>query len=119
MRLDKFICHSTGLSRQATQRAVRAGAVLVNGVLVKKADHKVMASDVVKLDGETIVLPGFRYIMLNKPSGYICANRDGEHPVVLDLLREDSVGDLQIAGRLDLDTTGLVLITNDGDWNHG
>ena len=118
MRLDKFICHSTGLSRQATQRAVRAGAVLVNGVLVKKADHNVMASDVVKLDGETIVLPGFRYIMLNKPSGYICANRDGEHPVVLDLLREDSVGDLQIAGRLDLDTTGLVLITNDGDWNH-
>jgi 16S rRNA pseudouridine516 synthase len=118
MRLDKFICHSTGLPRQQVQRMVRAGNVLVNGALVKKADHKLVETDVVKIDGETVFLPQPRYLMLHKPTGYVCANSDSEHPVVLDLLNEEDIEDLQIAGRLDIDTTGLVLITDDGAWNH-
>lgn len=118
MRLDKFICHSTGLSRQQVQRMVRAGFVLVNDVLVKKPDHKLTVADVVRLDGELLSLPTQRYLMLNKPAGYVCANSDSEHPVVLDLLDEDGIDKLQIAGRLDIDTTGLVLITDDGEWNH-
>lgn len=118
MRLDKFICHSTGLSRQQVQRIVRSGDVLINDVVVKKTDKKIIESDVVKLDGDIISLPVPRYLMLHKPAGYVCANSDSEHPVVLDLLHENFAAQWQIAGRLDLDTTGLVLITDDGAWNH-
>ncbi len=59
-----------------------------------------------------------RYFMLHKPAGYICANRDGHHPVALDLIHEQRRDSLQIVGRLDIDTTGLVLLTDDGQWNH-
>lgn len=118
VRLDKFICHSTGLSRQQVQRMIRSGVALVNDVIVKKPDHKLTAADVVKLDSEILSLPAQRYLMLNKPAGYVCANSDSEHPVVLDLLDESGIDKLQIAGRLDIDTTGLVLITDDGAWNH-
>ena len=118
IRLDKFICHSTGLSRPQVQRIVRAGSVSVNNVLIKKPDQKIHDADVVMLDGEAVSLPQSRYLMLHKPAGYVCANSDSEHPVVLDLLDEIETDNLQIAGRLDIDTTGLVLITDDGTWNH-
>ena len=118
IRLDKFICHSTGLSRPQVQRMVRAGSVSVNNVLIKKPDQKIYDTDAVLLDGEAVSLPQPRYLMLHKPAGYICANSDSEHPVVLDLLDEIETDNLQIAGRLDIDTTGLVLITDDGAWNH-
>ena len=118
IRLDKFICHSTGRSRPQVQRLVRAGSVSVNNILIKKPDQKILDTDVVTLDGEVVLLPQPRYFMLHKPAGYVCANRDSEHPVVLDLINEDGIEDLQIAGRLDIDTTGLVLITDDGAWNH-
>lgn len=118
IRLDKFICHSTGLSRPQVQRLVRAGSVSVNNILIKKPDQKILDTDVVTLDGEAVLLPQPRYFMLHKPAGYVCANRDSEHPVVLDIINEDRMEDLQIAGRLDIDATGLVLITDDGAWNH-
>jgi 16S rRNA pseudouridine516 synthase len=118
MRLDKWICHSTGLSRPQVQRAVRAGHVTVNGLTLKKADRQLYASDTVTLDGTVVAIPVPRYFMLHKPAGYVCANTDGSHPVVLDLLDENRIDELQIAGRLDIDTTGLVLITDDGQWNH-
>jgi 16S rRNA pseudouridine516 synthase len=117
-RLDKFVCHATGFSRQQVQRLVREGVVLVNDAPIKKPDYKLAETDVVKLKGKTVFLPQPRYFMLHKPVGYVCANSDSEHPVVLDLLDENSIEQLQIAGRLDIDTTGLVLITDDGAWNH-
>lgn len=118
MRLDKFICHSTGLSRQQAQRTIRNGSVSVNQCVLKKPDQRIASTDCVLLDGETIFLPQPSYLMLHKPAGYVCANRDSEHPVVLDLLHGIPKEKLQIAGRLDIDTTGLVLITDDGEWNH-
>ena len=118
MRLDKWICHSAGLSRQLVQRAVRGGHVTVNGAVIKKADTKVSEVDAVQLDGVILTMPKPRYFMLHKPVGYVCATADSEYPIVLDLLDETRLDDLQIAGRLDLDTTGLVLITDDGQWNH-
>ena len=59
-----------------------------------------------------------RYLMLHKPIGYVCANTDSEHPTVLDLIDLPRKHSLQVAGRLDLDTTGLVLLTDDDKWNH-
>jgi len=118
MRLDRWISNNTALSRQAVRSAVKAKQVQVNGVTATRADMPVNEIDTVLLNGEPVQLQQARYFMLHKPAGYVCANSDSEHPVVLDLLDEQNKHTLQIAGRLDLDTTGLVLITDDGQWNH-
>jgi 16S rRNA pseudouridine516 synthase len=118
MRLDRWISNNTALSRQAVRMAVKAKQVQVNGVLAARIDQPVNESDTVLLNGEPVQLQQARYFMLHKPAGYVCANEDSHYPVVLDLLDEQNKHTLQIAGRLDLDTTGLVLITDDGQWNH-
>lgn len=118
MRLDKYVSHATTLPRDVSKRAVRKKRVTVNGEMVKSASHHVAQTDEICLDGQRLQLPQPRYIMLNKPVGYVCANEDGEHPIVLDLLDEESVEELSVAGRLDIDTTGLVLLSDDGKWLH-
>src|SRR5690606_22157174 len=121
MRLDKYISHSTGLSRSLSRRAIKKSAVSVNGIVQRDAATEVQSSDRVTLDDEVLRLPGPRYFMLNKPAGYVCATEDGEHPTVLDLLDdlpERERAGLSIAGRLDKDTTGLVLLSDDGPWIH-
>lgn len=118
MRLDKYVSHATTLPRDISKRAVRNKRVTVNGQMVKSASHHVAETDEICLDGQKLQLPQPRYIMLNKPEGYVCANEDGEHPIVLDLLEEDSPEGLSVAGRLDIDTTGLVLLSDDGQWLH-
>ncbi len=118
MRLDKFLSQYTDYSRSQIQQLVKANRVAVNGELIKKADHKLNGGELVMLDNRQIEAFNARYIMLHKPLGYVCANSDSEHPVVLDLLDMARKLDLQIAGRLDIDTTGLVLLTDDGQWNH-
>jgi 16S rRNA pseudouridine516 synthase len=118
MRLDRWIGNSTALSRLDVRRAVKNNRVCVNGLPVKKFDVQISESDTVTLDGQSILAPQPRYFMLHKPAGFVCANTDGEYPTVLDLLCEQNKNTLQIAGRLDVDTTGLVLLTDDGAWNH-
>lgn len=118
MRLDKYVSHATTLPRDVSKRAVRNKRVTVNGEMVKSASHHVAETDEICLDGQRLQLPQPRYIMLNKPEGYVCATEDGEHPIVLDLLTEDSPEGLSVAGRLDIDTTGLVLLSDDGQWLH-
>src|SRR5690606_36422985 len=90
----------------------------INSVLAQKGAQQVSESDLITLNGKTVLLARNRYFMLYKPLGYVCANNDSEHPTVLDLIDEPNKQNLQIAGRLDVDTTGLVLITDDGQWNH-
>jgi len=118
MRLDAFISQNSDLSRSQAQIALKQARVRVNGEPVRSGAHKLSPGDTILLDDQPVapLLP--RYLMLNKPEGYVCANTDSEHPTVLDLLDEPQKYKLQIAGRLDLDTTGLVLITDDGQWNH-
>ena len=118
MRIDKFIGNNCGLSRTLIHVAIKRGGVTCNGEVVKKTNANMDANDIVTLNGELITAIQTRYIMLHKPAGYVCANTDSEHPTVLDLINLPRKDTLQIAGRLDLDTTGLVLLTDDGQWNH-
>jgi 16S rRNA pseudouridine516 synthase len=118
MRLDKYIADTTDLSRALVKIALRSKRVMVNGEQIKDASLHVSPTDSVQLDGVALSPVGPRYFMLHKPLGYICATIDNEHPTVLDLLDEPNKKILHIAGRLDIDTTGLVLITDDGPWNH-
>ncbi|WP_049722008.1 16S rRNA pseudouridine(516) synthase RsuA [Gilvimarinus polysaccharolyticus] len=118
MRLDKYIAHCTGAGRKEVKRWLHAEQVTVAGTTVKNSGQKITPEQTVLLNGQTLQYPSPRYLMLNKPAGVVCANDDGEHPTVLDCLGDTDTRDLQIAGRLDKDTTGLVLITDDGQWNH-
>lgn len=118
MRLDKFVAHTTPHSRSEVRLLLRAGRLRVNGQPVKDAGLALGPTDTVALDGTLLTLRGPRYFMLNKPAGVVSATEDGEHRTVLDLLRGENPEGLHIAGRLDIDTTGLVLITDDGQWSH-
>lgn len=118
MRLDKFLSQYSDYSRSLIQQAVKAGRVMVNDVTAKKGDQKLAGTEIITLDGKSVEAFQTRYLMLHKPVGYVCANSDSEYPVVVDLIRLPRWQELQIVGRLDLDTTGLVLLTDDGQWNH-
>ena len=118
MRLDKFICDCTGLTRSQAGKVIRQKLVSINGEVVKQAAVQVSDSDSVVMDGQPLTIIGLRYIMLHKPAGFLCANDDPEHPIVFNLLDEPLVERLHTVGRLDLDTTGLLLLTDDGKWSH-
>lgn len=120
MRLDKMIA-STGIaSRSQIASAVRGGRVLVGGVAVRRADVQV-DPDVAEVVycGTPVVYRKFTYIMLNKPEGYVSATEDGKLPTVIELLPPE-LGKIGLfpCGRLDKNTLGLMLLTNDGDTSH-
>lgn len=117
MRLDRYLSQASGYSRTEVKRLIKAGAVTVDGDLAIKAQSEVQACQAVILNGELLSTPRPVYIMMHKPADYLCATHDSQHPIVFDLL-EQVPRDLQIVGRLDLDTTGLLLLTTDGQWNH-
>jgi len=118
MRLDKFICKSTELTRNDAKKLLKAKLVTVNDDIMTSGAVKLAEDDVIKIEGEVISLIGHRYIMLNKPEDMICSTVDEVYPSILHLIDVERVSDLHIAGRLDADTTGLVLITDDGKWSH-
>ena len=119
LRLDKFLADMGKGTRSALKEAVRKGRVRVNGEVIKKADIKVrIPGDTVTLDGEEVAYDVMEYYMLNKPQGVVSATEDKKYPTVLDLIADKKRKDLFPVGRLDLDTEGLLLITNDGDLAH-
>lgn len=118
MRLDFFLAHSTGLSRKQVKVLIGKGAVRVEGEARPKANTRIADGQPVWLHDEPVRLPGHRYLMLHKPAGVVSATEDGEHRTVVDLIPAELRRDLHPAGRLDRDTTGLVLLTSDGDWSH-
>jgi len=118
MRLDKYLASVSALSRSDAKKAIRAGRVSIAGQRQSDPRYAVSAEAAVSLDGELLRSAGKRYIMLNKPKDYVSATKDRLHLTVLDLLDEDNAEQLHIAGRLDIDTTGLVLISDDGQWSH-
>ncbi|MCF6219435.1 MAG: pseudouridine synthase [Gammaproteobacteria bacterium] len=119
MRLDKFISQNLGITCKETKQLLRQDLIEVDGSSHCAANQQVDENNHITFRGRTLFTPGPLYFMLNKPEGYICATKDNRYPTVLDLLDEPRVQTLHPVGRLDIDTTGLVLLTNDGQWSHG
>lgn len=117
IRLDKYLAHATGLSRKQARSLIRQGQITVDGECQTRLDAHIAVQATVLIDGQPCRLPGYQYVMLNKPAEVICSTEDGHNTTVLDLLGATGV-DLHCAGRLDKDTTGLVLLSNDGQWTH-
>lgn len=117
-RLDKFISNLAEVSRSKARAGIKRQEAVINGHPITTFDYPISQADQVLWQKQPLVFLGKRYFMLNKPSGYVCANKDELHPTVFDLLDEPNLTEFHVAGRLDIDTTGLVLITNDGDWSH-
>lgn len=119
MRLDKLLANHGIGSRKEVKGYIRKGFVTVNDKVIKKDDFKVdFENDKIVFDGELIEYRPYVYLMLNKPAGYVSATKDNVHPTVIDLIVGYENYDLFPVGRLDIDTEGLLLISNDGDFAH-
>lgn len=120
MRLDRFLAECGLGTRTEVKKLIRSGTVAINGKFATKADiHLNAGTDIVTLSGKEVVYRRFIYLMLNKPQGYISATRDGKTPTVMELIPEEYLHFEPFpVGRLDIDTEGFLLLTNDGDLAH-
>ena len=119
MRLDKYLAEMGVGTRQEVKKQIRQGKAAVNGTVVKAADTKIDETcDEVTICGRKISYVSYEYYMLNKPAGVVSATEDRRDTTVIDLIKEKKRKDLFPVGRLDKDTEGLLLITNDGDLAH-
>jgi len=119
MRLDKYLCDCNIGTRSQVKELVKKGLVTVNGITVKKSDIAVDENnDRIEYKGESVSYRKYVYILLNKPAGIITATEDKRTNTVMDLIKPLPVKDMFPVGRLDKDTTGLLLITNNGDLAH-
>lgn len=119
MRLDKFLCETGNGTRSEVKTLIKKGLVSVNGETAKKPEMKLQeASDIVCLQGQKIVYEAVQYFLLNKPAGCVSATKDRISETVMSFLPENRREDLFPVGRLDKDTEGLLLITNDGQLAH-
>ena len=119
MRLDKFLSDSTDLSRKDIKQLIRKKTVTIDGEIITKPETQVTDENSVTVNGQGISYKRFVYLILNKPSGYVSATEDKKYPVVTDLVPEEYRHfDVFPAGRLDIDTEGLLILTNDGEFVH-
>lgn len=120
LRIDKILTDTGRWSRKESKKLIRSGAVLVNGAVVKKPEEKFSTENLsLQVCGEAVAWQKFTYIMLHKPAGVLTATEDRRQPTVLDLLPEElQKRGLVPVGRLDKDTEGLLLLTNDGELAH-
>ncbi|WP_299015331.1 16S rRNA pseudouridine(516) synthase RsuA [uncultured Photobacterium sp.] len=118
MRLDKFLSTTLGITRKEAGKLLKNKEIEVNGEIVKNGSLKVTDDCDVEFNGRSLSFMGPRYLMLNKPQGFVCSHVDDYNPTVFVLIDEVSPEKLHVAGRLDGDTTGLVLLTDDGQWSH-
>ncbi len=118
IRLDRYISNNSNYSRKETQNIIRKQKVYVNNECINDPQYKININDIVKVN-DTVIDNSKIYLAFNKPKGYICSNisnKDG--PSIFELIPEYNSNKFHIIGRLDKDTTGLLIITNDGDFTH-
>lgn len=119
-RIDKIIATQTHYSRKEVKKLVQQRRVRINGKIISKADAKINEEkDKIELDQTEINIKKYVYLILNKPKGYVSATKDKSIPTVLELVPEEyNHRQLFPAGRLDKDTTGMMIITDDGEFAH-
>lgn len=117
MRLDKYLSDMSVGTRSTVKELIKKGHIKVNDMVIKKSDYKVSTTDQIKVDDHELKYDEYEYIILNKPQGYLSATQDKSQPTIMDLIKSNRK-DLVPVGRLDKDTEGLILITNDGKLNH-
>jgi 16S rRNA pseudouridine516 synthase len=117
-RLDKFVTQATVYTRSQAKKLISQNRVEVDGIRVTQPKFKLTPHSLVLLDGKVISVQSNRYIILHKPAGYICSTQNEIYPSALNLVSDYPFKNLHFAGRLDVDTTGLVLISDDGQWTH-
>ena len=118
VRLDKYLAHANMGTRSEVKKLIRSGRVFLNGVAAKKPEEKVFDGSEVVVDGEVISPKEYEYFMLNKPQGVVSATQDCADRTVVDLITCPHSRELFPVGRLDKDTEGLLLLTNDGTLAH-
>ncbi|WP_124066404.1 pseudouridine synthase [Clostridium sp. E02] len=119
MRLDKFLAEMGEGSRSQLKVMARKGRITVDGIVEKKTDRKIKPGmQEVTVDDRPIAYAAYEYYMLNKPRGVVSATEDSRYQTVIELIEDRKRKDLFPVGRLDIDTEGLLLITNDGDLAH-
>ncbi|EEJ72935.1 pseudouridine synthase [Lactobacillus ultunensis] len=119
MRIDKYLANMNVGSRKEVHQLIKKGIVSVNGQTVKTPKEKVAETDEVTVNGEKIVYQKYHYFLMNKPKGVLSATEDRSQRTVISLLDlKDQYQGIVPVGRLDKDTTGLLLLTNDGQLNH-
>lgn len=119
MRLDKFLANNNIGTRTEVKKLVKAGRVKVGDIVAKDSGMIIDENnDCITVDGKPIIYEAFYYIMLNKPSGFVCSAHEKGENSILQLIHEDYRNKLYPVGRLDKDTTGLVVLTNDGAMTH-
>lgn len=116
-RLDRFLSAALKIKRGDVRLMLARSRVLVDGCVAKDIRQIVDRFSLVSVDGQVLQQRAARYIMLHKPQGVVSATTDDKHKTVIDLIPGESNGDLHLVGRLDFNTTGLVLLTNDGQWS--
>lgn len=118
IRLDKYLADMGIGTRQEVKKYIRKGKITIDGAVVRSPEYKVDEDSAVCCDGSRISYEAYEYYMLNKPAGVVSATEDQSETTVIDLIKEKRRKDLFPVGRLDKDTEGLLLITNDGALAH-
>ena len=119
IRLDKYLCDCGIGTRSEVKKIIKAGRVSVDGGVIKKPEDKLYElTSIVTIDGKEIIYETFSYFLFHKPSGCVTATEDNLHKTVMDYFSDVNVKNLAPVGRLDLDTEGLLLVTNDGELAH-
>ena len=119
MRLDKYLSNAGIASRSEIKKYLKTHQVTVNDVLVKQGKTQIKETkDIIKIDNQIIQYKPYYYFLLNKPKGYVSANEDDRYPTIMDFFKDLNIKGLSHVGRLDLDTTGAILITNHGKLAH-